>query len=405
MLIRPIRSYVLSSSYSKSRSGNDTKSVQLPRGAEMRLLHFADMHLDTPFKWASLGLARSRRRALRETLENICRLAAEMKVDALCCGGDLYEQDRFTPDTAEFLRERFAELSPLRVFIAPGNHDWFGPASLYRRVKWSSNVHIFQENVLTPAELAEGFTLWGAAHRAPANTPGFLDGFRVDRRGINVALFHGSEQGDLPFQGGGKAPHAPFRAVQISEARLDHALLGHFHTPKDAERYTYPGNPDPLAFGESAERGERGAVLLDVAADGAITRTRYRVATSTVTDRTVDLTGVTHSGQVETRVREAVAGLSGMVRVTLTGEVRPDVDLRLQDVESISAPGLDALVARLGPVYAAYDWERLREDPTVRGQFVRDVLDSPRLSKEQRRRVLATGLRALDGRGGELEVQ
>jgi DNA repair exonuclease SbcCD nuclease subunit len=371
----------------------------------MRLLHFADMHLDTPFKWASPDLARSRRRALRETFRNICRLAAEMKVDALCCGGDLYEQDRFTPDTAEFLRTELAKLSPLRVFIAPGNHDWFGPASLYHQVEWPSNVHIFQQNVLTPAGLADGFTLWGAAHRAPANTPGFLDGFRVDRGGINVALFHGSEQGDLSFQGEGKAPHAPFRAAQIAEAGLDYALLGHFHTPKDAERYTYPGNPDPLAFGESEERGERGAVLLDVDAGGTITRRRYRVATSTVADRTVDLTGVTHSGQVETRVREAVAGLSGVARVTLTGEVGPDVDLRLQDVESISAPGLDALVARLGQVHVAYDWERLREDPTIRGQFVRDVLDSPRLSDEQRRRVLVTGLRALDGRSGELEVQ
>jgi DNA repair exonuclease SbcCD nuclease subunit len=329
-------------------------------------------------------------------------MAAAKRVDALCCGGDLYEQDRFTPDTAEFLRTAFAELSPIRVFIAPGNHDWFGPASLYHQVKWSSNVHIFEQSVLTPVELADGFTLWGAAHRTPANTPGFLNGFRVGRGGINVALFHGSEQDDLLFQGEGKIPHAPFRAAQIAEAGVDHALLGHFHTPKDAERYTYPGNPDPLAFGES---GNRGAVLLDVDAGGTITRQRYRIATSTVTDLTVDLTGATHSGQVETRVREAVAGLSGMVRVTLTGEVGPEVDLRLQDVEAISAPGLDALVARLGRVYVAYDWERLREDPTVRGQFVRDVLDSPRLSEDQRRRVLVTGLRALDGRGGELEVQ
>jgi DNA repair protein SbcD/Mre11 len=368
----------------------------------MRLLHFADVHLDTPFSWAPLSLGRSRRRALRETLTSICRLAAEKRVDALCCGGDLYEQDRFTPDTAEFLRTAFAELDPIRVFIAPGNHDWFGPASLYHQVKWTSNVHIFEQSVLTPVELADGFTLWGAAHQAPANTPGFLNGFHVNRGGINVALFHGSQQGDLPFQGEGKVPHAPFRAAQISEAGLDHALLGHFHMPKDAERYTYPGNPDPLAFGES---GDRGAVLLDVDTAETITRQRYRVATSTVTDLTVDLSGATHSGQVETRVREAIAGLSGVVRVTLAGEVGPDVDLRLQDMESLSAPNLDALVVRLGRIYVAYDWERLRDDPTVRGQFVRDVLDSAQLSEDQRRRVLVTGLRALDGRGGELEVQ
>jgi len=74
----------------------------------MRLLHFADLHLDTPFRWAPPEVARARRRALRETLTRICGLGADLRADALCCGGDLFEQERFTPDTAEFLRSAFA---------------------------------------------------------------------------------------------------------------------------------------------------------------------------------------------------------------------------------------------------------------------------------------------------------
>ena len=74
----------------------------------MRLLHFADLHLDTPFKWAKPQHAHQRRRALRTTLETICRLAEERQVDALTCAGDLYEHDRFTPDTAKFLRDTFS---------------------------------------------------------------------------------------------------------------------------------------------------------------------------------------------------------------------------------------------------------------------------------------------------------
>lgn len=367
----------------------------------MKLLHFADLHLDTPFRWAPLEVARSRRYALRETLTRICRLATDLGADALCCGGDLYEQDKFTPDTAEFLRSSFAELAPLPVFIAPGNHDWLGPASLYRQVTWSSNVHIFDQSQLTAVELADGITLWGAAHHAPANTPGFLDEFRVDRGGINLALFHGSERGYLGFQGEGKVPHAPFRAAQIAEAGLDYVLLGHFHTPRDADRYTYPGNPDPLTFGEE---GERGAVLLHLAADGSITLDRHGVAMSTVTDVPVDLTGITHSGQVADRVQQAVDGLAGVVRVTLAGDIGPDVDLRPQDVEALPLPHLEALVVRLGVVSPIYDLEQLKNEPTVRGQFVQDVLDSPELDEDQRRRVLVTGLRALAGRGSELEV-
>jgi DNA repair protein SbcD/Mre11 len=367
----------------------------------VRLLHFADLHLDTPFGWAPPELARARRHALRDTLLRICKLAGEEHVDALTCGGDLYEQDRFSPDTAEFLRSTFADLAPLPVFVAPGNHDWYGPQSLYRQVRWSPNVHIFQEPQLVPVALADGLTLWGAAHCAPANTDGFLDGFKLDRGGANLALFHGSARGDLPFQEEGKVPHAPFRAEQVADAGFLHALVGHFHKPKDGDWHTYPGNPDPLTFGES---GERGAVIVTVSDDAAIDRKRAHVATSQVHDVPVDLTGITHSGQAAERVVEAVAGLSGVVRVTLQGEVAPEVDLRLQDISELSVPSLDAIVPRLGTVSVAYDFERLAEEPTVRGQFVRHVVAATELSDEQRRRVLVTGLRALDGRRDELEV-
>jgi DNA repair exonuclease SbcCD nuclease subunit len=335
-------------------------------------------------------------------LLHICKLADEQRVDALTCGGDLYEQERFTPDTAEFLRSTFAELDPLPVFLAPGNHDWFGPSSLYRQVNWTPNVHVFGEAQLIPVSLADGITLWGAGHRAPVNTSGFLDAFRVDRGGVHVALFHGSEQGDLHFQGSGKVPHAPFRGEQIPQAGLHYALLGHFHRPVDEPYYTYPGNPDPLTFGET---GDRAAVLLTVAADGAVSSERFPVARSTVTDVEVDLTGVTHSGQVSQRVPEVLSGRSGVARVTLRGDVGPDVDLRLNDIAALAVPGLDAVVPRVGTLSIAYDFARLAQEQTVRGQFVRDVRAAPALTDDQRRRVLATGLRALDGRIDELEVR
>lgn len=365
----------------------------------MKLLLFSDLHLDTHFQWAGPDLARGRRQALRDTLKRITKLAQSENVDALLCAGDLYEHERFSPDTAQFLRDAFEEVD-LPVFIAPGNHDWYGPKSLYHQVDWTPNVRVFTEDHLVPVPLADGITLWGAAHRAPANTDGFVEHFTVDRTGVNLALFHGSEIARLGFQESGKAPHAPFSAEQIEAAGIDHAFLGHFHTPRDAARHTYPGNPDPLTFGE---KGERAAVLFTVEDNGTMHSVRHNVATSEVHDVHVDLNGVTHSGQVRERVIAAVSGLAGVARVTLSGEVHPDVDVHLGDVSSV-APHLEALVPRLGLVQAAYDFAVLAQEPTVRGQFVRDVQQDESLDEETRRRVLITGLRALDGRTSELAV-
>ena len=364
----------------------------------MKLVAFSDLHLDTQFQWAPPAVARKRRQALRDTLGRITQLAVEISADAVLCGGDLYEHDRFSPDTGAFLRSTFAKLHPMPVFIAPGNHDWYGPASLYRNVDWSSNVHIYTEARLEPMNLTDGLTLWGAAHRAPANTGDFLRGFRVDAGGVHIALFHGSEASFLSWQESGKLPHAPFDSVEIESAGLHHAFLGHYHRPRDEARHTYPGNPEPLTFGED---GERGVVVAEVLADGTVTRERRRVSQTDVHDKDVDITECDSMQDVRDRIADALVGLSGLARVTLSGELRPDVDLKVTDLNDV-APWTDATIVRVGVIRPGYDLDRVQSEQTVRGEFVREVM-ATELPDEEKRRILATGLRALDGRD-DLEV-
>ena len=362
----------------------------------MRLLHFADLHLDAPFAWARPETARLRRRNRREALTRILRMAEEERVDAIVSAGDLFEQDRVTPDTLAFLRESFAR-TDLPIYLAPGNHDWFSARSPYALVEWSPNVHVFTDGALTPVALADGLTLWGAAHRAPANTGPFFAEFRVDRGGVNLALAHASERSALPFQESGKEPHAPFEAAEIEAAGIAHAFVGHYHVARDRERHTYPGNPDPLEFGESEGRG---VVLATVASEDSVTRERRSVAVSEVHDFAVPLDGCHHQDDVLQRVAMAISGLTGSVRLTLSGEVSEELPI---DVRALAQAGehLDGLVVRTGTLQPAYDLDAIRGESTVRGQFARDTDEIA--DEERRRRVLITGLRALQGRG-DLEV-
>ena len=367
----------------------------------MKIVHFADLHLDAQFAWAGAGgeVARRRRQGLRDALGRIAELASEIDADALFCGGDLYENDRVAPDTSEFLRATFADLDPLRVFLAPGNHDWYGPQSIYAVVEWSPNVHVFRESTLQPVELGNGLTLWGAAHRGPANTPNFLDRFHTAGPGRHIALFHGSERSWLADQGNDKQPHAPFDASQIESAGLDHAFVGHYHRPKDDPRHTYPGNPEPLAFGED---GERGAVIATIDATGRVQRERRRVASGQVQDVDLDITNCATREQVRERVDKATDGLSGVVRLTVSGEIDEDVVLHEDELRDFLLTRFEAAQIRRGELRAGYDLDAIRQEPTVRGRFVNDVMEAG-LPEDEQRRVLITGLRALDGRE-DLEV-
>ncbi|MDE0452988.1 MAG: metallophosphoesterase [Gammaproteobacteria bacterium] len=366
----------------------------------MKIVHFADLHLDAQFAWAGVGsdAARRRRQGLRDALGRIAELVKETAADALFCGGDLYENDRIAPDTAEFLRATFAELDPVRVFLAPGNHDWYGPQSLYAVVEWSPNVHVFAEPRLVPVRIDTDLTLWGGAHCVPANTGNFLEGFRAEGPGGHIALFHGSERTWLSAQGNDKQPHAPFDASDIESASLEHAFLGHYHVPRDADRHTYPGNPEPLAFGED---GERGAVIATIDT-GEVLRERREVAGGSVHDLTLDITGCATREQVRERLDKAVDGLSGLVRLTVSGEIDRRVELHENELRDVLLARFEAARIRRGELRAGYDLDAIRHENTVRGQFVNDVLDAD-LPEDERRRVLMTGLRALDGRG-DLEV-
>ena len=366
----------------------------------MKIVHFADLHLDAPFAWAgaSGAAARRRRQALRDVLGRIVNLTLDERAEALFCGGDLYEHEYCTPDTDEFLRKTFAELDPVPVYLAPGNHDWYGSGSPYARVEWSRNVVVFRESRFQPVVLGDGLTLWGAAHCAPTNTSNPLDDFHTEGAGVHIALFHGSERSWFAEQSGGKQPHAAFDVQEIRQAGLHHAFLGHYHRPKDAEYHTYPGNPDPLEFGED---GERGAVIATIHSNGNIERQRRRVAMSDVHDLKVDVTGCTSQQDVRRRLAETVAELSGVARLTITGELDARVDVRHSDLREV-ADNLDAVQVCEGDLRPSYDIEAIRREQTVRGQFVSDVIEA-HLEPDEERRVLMTGLRALEGRK-ELEV-
>jgi hypothetical protein len=79
----------------------------------------------------------------------------------------------------------------------------------------------------------------------------------------------------------------------------------------------------------------------------------------------------------------------------LIGEVAPELDVNLKEL-SEAGYAID-LSLRTGKLHHKWDLPTLSKEPTVRGQFVRDVLEE-KMDPEKRTRILEAGLRALEGR-------
>ena len=372
-----------------------------------RILHFSDLHLDASFARCGMtpSVARQRRDELRTGLKNILRKATELGVNAITIGGDLYEHDRASNDTMNFLRGQFETIAPLPILITPGNHDPLLPGSPYRLTNWPANVFIFSANELTPRPLDRGITLWGAAHNSPSFRTNLFEHFRASGDGMHLALLHASDITCVPS---GKAAHCPFSPDQITRAGISFALLGHYHRaslfPEKEPLYGYPGSPEPLGFDED---GAHHVLLVDI--DGNRVTQRL-IPINTVDYRTIEVDASEASSvedikqSVTSKIAREHLGKS-LVKVLLKGTLNPDVTIDLQSIVDDCHEACRFIEVENHTI-PPYDLDTLKDERTVRGAFVRKMIGYLEGCSAEEKRIaeqaLIFGLRALDNRGIEL---
>ena len=343
--------------------------------------------------------AKKRREELRDALRRIVALAREREVDALTIGGDLYEHDRVTDDTGHFLARQFEEFGK-PVLIAPGNHDPYLPGSLYRRIAWPDNVHIFGSDGWQRVE-AGGVAVWGIGHNAPDVHDNYLRDLRLNGDETSVVLLHGSDMSAVPE---GKTAHCPFDVEDVAGCGAAFVLLGHYHglrlRPEGAARYGYPGSPEPLGFDEEGAH----YVLLLTVNGGRATAEALPINDVHYRTERIDVGSMVTSDQVREAIEQRAGdggAASDIVRVVLEGEAAPELNIDPEALLLTSAERfryLD-LVDDTDP---AFDPDEISEERTTRGAFVQLMRQRMEEAAPEERgtleRALVYGLQAFAGR-------
>jgi len=226
----------------------------------VRVLHAADLHLDSAFEALSDAKAVQRRSEQRELLLKIADLAETSGARILLLAGDLLDSESPRMETVETFKQVFGSLK-IPVFISPGNHDYWSPRSPYARIKMPENVHIFQSETIKCVELPElGVRVWGAGFTG-ASAPPLLSGFRREKGHdmVDIMLMHGQV-------GGKDSSYNPITEEELSHCGMDYVALGHVHSYSGPRRagntwYAWPGCAEGRGFDEL---GEKGVILADV---------------------------------------------------------------------------------------------------------------------------------------------
>ena len=90
----------------------------------IRILHAADLHLDSPFEGLPAEKTAIRRREQRELLRTLPRLRSESGAQLVLLAGDVFDRGVAFAETEEALASAIAECA-VPVVISPGNHDYY----------------------------------------------------------------------------------------------------------------------------------------------------------------------------------------------------------------------------------------------------------------------------------------
>ena len=229
----------------------------------MKILHSADLHLDTPFIGKSAQQAQFLREQLRAVPDQLARLCRQELCDLVLLSGDLFDGP-WTRESLDSLRYALEDCA-VPVFISPGNRDYVNPNSPYRTEHWPSNVHIFQRPRIESCLLEElDCRVYGAGYRS-ADCGSLLDGFRREHDArYHIGVLHGD-----PTRA--DSPCCPVTADQVLRSGLDYLALGHIHKSgqfwQGRTLCAWPGCPMGRGFDET---GTKGALLVTVRGDAQV---------------------------------------------------------------------------------------------------------------------------------------
>lgn len=219
----------------------------------IRFIHTGDIHLGLQFNNVSFNqeLAKERRRELWSTFEGMVNHAVKEDLNFLLLAGDIFETEYFTLGDIKRLRDILKEARNVNVVISAGNHDYINDRSLYGRVEWSPNVHIFTGKGIGKKEFAHLNTIvYGYSwDRIEIKDNSLFDDFiSQDTNSNKILLIHG----DLA----GTSNYLPLDLNLLKSLDMDYIALGHIHKPQIiSNKIAYCGCLEPLDFGETGHRG------------------------------------------------------------------------------------------------------------------------------------------------------
>lgn len=309
----------------------------------MRIVHAADIHLDSPLRSHDrygMSTATELRGATRRALKNLVHRCIEWRADLLVIAGDLYDGTWNDYGTGLFFTQQMGVLrdAGIEVVLVSGNHD--AESEITESLVLPQNVH--RLDVVAPESLVLddlGCVVHGQGYVTRDVTENLAKAYPSRMAGlVNIGVLHTAVTGAE-----GHALYAPCTPAELAALRYDYFALGHVHHRQVVNDGEFPAWFSGNLQGRTIrETGPKGVLIVDFE-DGQPARVQFApVDVMRWEGVDVDVTGMADLDDVYGAVRGRLAdtvsradGLPVLAHVRLSGT--SPLAGRLQDIEELEA--------------------------------------------------------------------
>ncbi|MEI4770360.1 DNA repair exonuclease [Psychrobacillus sp. FJAT-51614] len=290
---------------------------------DVRFLHIADLHLDSPFKGLT-SIPQNKWQDIREStfnaFTNIIKYAIASKPDFVLIVGDVYDGENRSLRAQHLFQKGMEELSSegIPVFICYGNHDHL--SGNWVRFQLPDNVEVFGEEVDTKILEVKGkkVQITGFSYKERHIRDAMHTRYPVaNGQDYHIGMLHGSIEGNEEHD-----VYAPFRKTDLVSKGYDYWALGHIHKRQilhDDPFIVYSGNT------QSRHRNEKGLKgFYEVSLTKGQVDLQFIPSSAFIYDEVVvSCDGIIHANELIARIEETLhdyreSNGSAIVEVMLT---------------------------------------------------------------------------------------
>lgn len=352
----------------------------------MKIIHCSDVHLDSRMERnLTAAQARERNAEICATFGRLVDYAAAHQVDAVLVAGDLFDTERVSAGTADFVLDRIRSAENVTFYYLRGNHD--ESQNVFAGLELPENFKTFGESwtsyrmddvVITGLELSR------------ENWESMYESLSLSREDTNIVMLHGQvstrpgeEQVALPL---------------LKNKHIHYLALGHIHSYQKEQldmdgSWCYCGCLEGRGFDEC---GEKGFVLLEI--QGKQIKSEFvPFAARTLHEVEVDITDLLTVSQLRQAMEQAAEGISAdsLVKFTFTGSYTLETQKDLRFLTKLLESRF-WFVKIKDESHLKIEKETYAHDVSLKGEFIRMVLASDR-TEEEKEQIICCGIQALSG--------